>query len=608
MTSSFSAGEKNARIVSPVIVSDNKYVKISGGQSAAIGARLFWMDGGVVVNGQAVWSSSDLLTLDSAVKFRLSAGSYEEIANWWMQEARGVGALYVYDENEAWAICVPDPLGGALAFFSKTETGGYVSTDLRSLRETAGLYGDTFGKSALFQAERIAFNNGGLVHTSFEGVARPDPFEYLLVRPGQIEVQMSNALNYFASLSLRDLFEAARSHILESSRAVADAKSTNKTSHLSGGFDSRLVLAGLRNIGADSNFNYFCSGPVNGPDQTVFRSLAKSLSLVKASGNPITPALALQGVDQLVAPLFNSSGLTGFCPAGNEGYVDSIVLGGGYGGVLRTVYGDREISLDGETVDPGVASESFLLSQKPYLTPYARGYFVESLTSRLNQLTDLYDLDFAADAFYTYGRSRYHFGQGAVRRNKVAKYIDPLYSPAAFFLSSKVRQRYRRVNVAGYDLMDSLSSDLLGMPFDSEKFGDLLTTLRKPAVEMQRLDDASISSVEVPRPSSVGRSAAHDALVRASEYWGEDFLSWSYENERDARRYGVSVGRVRHLRAMRKLLGYSINVLRDNDDLRNVFDFSYLRDLVRNYRPQKRFLRELNAAGPALFWLASSDR
>lgn len=605
MTSEEVVNENGLRRNSPVIIAKPGSVQVIGGHSSTTGGRRIWVDGGVVLDGEAIWQSSDLSSHRNASKFPLETGTIDEIASWWMGEARGAGALFILDEPGRWAACIPDPLASAIPFYQRTKVGVYVSTDAAALRQVAEDDRAPLTKSAAFQAERMIFGNGGLVHSSFDDVRAPDLGEYLLVHEGRLSINQCNALDHLSSMPIRDLFELSRDNIIENVRAVASGTYSNRTCHLTGGFDSRLVLAALKYLGNEGEYNYLCTGPTGGPDQTVFNGLASTFSLRRASGNPLTVAEALPGVEQRIAPLFNSSGIVPFCPAGHEGHVDSLVLGGGYGGVMRTVYGDRPISLDGKTVDQSVAASSFHLDKASYLTPGARDWLTDQLSSRLTQLRDRYDLDFAADAYYSHGRSRYHFGQGAMQRNKVGKYFDPLYSPAVFFLASRVRQSIRQLNVVGYDMMESLSVDLLQYPFDSNKFSNLLTSMRKPAESKSFRTKGELKEVDVPRPAAVGESAARLALLRASEFWGDEYSAWSTENQWDARRYGVPSAQVRHLRAMRRLLDYSITVLRERNDARQVFDFTYLRELVRDYRPRKRQLRELNVAAPALFWLAA---
>lgn len=563
--------------------------------------RSFWLDGSVVIGSQAVVSTREL-----AGALPTEAGSWElpQLASWWFRSARDVGALHIFDEAEGWAACLPDPLGGALAFRLQTPAFTAVSTDLTALRAHAAERGVNLEKSTLFQAERMIFGSGGLVPSSFDAVETVDPFEYLSVRGGTAQIHQYQGLNEMRDKPVAELFEQLRSDIIESTHAVTRTSNNQHIAHLTGGFDSRLVLSALMHQGLQHDVLFFCSGPTGSTDRVVADGLTRSLNLRRSRGSGLSPAPATSTTERLLGPLFSSAGLNGTGPLGRERDVSVTAFGGGYGGLIRTVFGNRAVSSDGQRVDPTVLRKSFLPAGQSSIRPEA----VEALASRLeatvSDMAQRYDLDFSADAFYAYRRNRHHFGQGSMAWSRVGARFDPLYSVAGFHLASRLTQSARQSNAVGHDLMEALNRDLLRYPFDRDRFTDDLLQLRKRPSPLKFPQERSLTFEDSAAPTTDGSSE----LVNLLDSLGmrEDYEPTPQERRKHLERanaIGVNYWHIASLAPAQQLLSSALDRVGNAGDVAEFFDLNRIRELTRPEVMPRPEVRQVYSALNSLVWL-----
>ena len=563
--------------------------------------RSFWLDGSVVVGTRAVVTTSELADVLPA-----EAGTWElpQLASWWFRSARDVGALHILDEAQGWAACLPDPLGGALAFRLETPEFAAISTDLAALREQAAQRGVELKKSTLFQAERMLFGNGGLTATSYDSVETIDPFEYLSVRDGSVHRHRYQDLEALQKLSVPELFEALWQDVVQSTRAVTGSSHDQHIAHLTGGFDSRLLLAALMHEGLQDEVLFFCSGPTGSTDRVVADGLTRSLGLRRSSGGGLSPATASSTAERLLGPLFSSAGLSGTGPLGREREVSVTAFGGGYGGLLRTTYGNRQITSDGQHLDPDLLCKSYIPADRASIRPAA----IEELSGRLegtmSDLTTRFDLDFGGDAYYAYRRNRYHFGLGSMAWSRVGARFDPLYSVAGFFLSGRITQMARQSNVVGHDLMEFLHRDLLRYPFDYDRFSDDLLTLRKRPAPLSFPDERSIAFESSLTPSSDESSD----LVELLETLGlrEEHVPTPEERQKHlerANKIGVNYWHVASLAPAQKLLASALDRVGDAPHVEAFFDLDRIRELTQHPTLPRASVRQVYSALGSLVWL-----
>ena len=119
--------------------------------------------------------------------------------------------------------------------------------------------------------------SGGLVESSYEGISVLPQFTYVTMSPSGVSVLdypvreqfFSPGVDYELSIAV------AQEEIAQNVEALAAADHARKVAHLTGGIDSRLVLAAILSTGHSGEFVFFCSGGPEEPDQKVARQLAK---------------------------------------------------------------------------------------------------------------------------------------------------------------------------------------------------------------------------------------------------------------------------------------------------------------------------------------------
>ncbi|MBV1780730.1 hypothetical protein KRR55_16565 [Paeniglutamicibacter sp. ABSL32-1] len=540
--------------------------KTDGAVAFQLGKRKFWIDGSAIVSGVVI---HDGRSLGSVIPANAETWAIERIAEWWSWNAKNPCALYVSDESEGWAACLPDALGGALAFYHKNNKEILISTQLSEI--ILELKKDNKGpkKSAQFQLERLMFGNGGLIPASYDDIASIEPFEYLIIKNNQIQISHYKIFDTMKGASRHELINILREDIISSITAIANSDTAQKISHLTGGFDSRLILSATLHLNLEQQFLFFCSGPDGSTDRTIADGLSRQFGLVRSTGAGLTNAQTSVMSERLMGALFDSSGMTNTGPQGREIHVPVSAMGGGYGEILRTFYGNRLISSDSVTIDAKLLRQSYLPnhgSTHPYIAKHALVDIEEKLNEKFGQLSSKYDdVAFLGDAFYTHVRNRYHIGQSSLLWSRVGSRFDPLYSVAGYCLASNATQHVRSSNAIGFDLMESFAPELLSFPFDYNRHNEQLSLIRKPkkstnwpksSTKLLMKDSLTPSAsqtspflkildqlnVEEHQPTRTERqSLVSKANTMGANYWqvayqaaGQDLLRKAYEQSSDS--------------------------------------------------------------------------
>lgn len=570
-----------------------------------LGNRLFWLDGAGIISGIAILESSELSLV---IPNRFSVAPFDEIAAWWGKNAKNPCALYVLDEFSDEALCLQDPLGGAIVFYASFDTKSFISTDINRLREIASKNDLSLTKSLEFQIERLLLGNGGITPSSFNEVNKLNPFEYIQIKNGLFEIKRYDLDKYYDDLDYVSLTKIVAEDITAAVSAISQSSSIQKISHLTGGFDSRLVLGASIASGAAADFLFFCSGPEGTTDRIVADGITRYYGLRRSNGAGLTASPSLSMPERLMAPLFHSGGLTSTGPLGREQAVSVSAAGGGYGEVYRTFFGNRLSEYGAK-----VPSEAELLSKFVPMGmdghPYISVSSINSLSKRLHQnfeyLSGIYsEKDFLGDAFYTHTRNRYHIGQSSLLWSRVGSRFDPLYSVAGYYLAKSVPQSARNANVIGFDLMGTFDPSLLQLPFDYDRFNaDLLSSRRRPAPRSFETSDSAIiheSSIS-PNNSADSRflSVLGDIDIKEPEFSASDRRNGVAR----ANKLGVNFWQILHLESGKKILESSVDKVNDSD----IFDFidkKYVTSLIESKEPTKRELRDIYSLSGILSWYA----
>lgn len=569
------------------------------------GARKFWLDGSVVLLGTSVLRTSDL---ERVLPQSVRHWSIAQIANWWAASTRNPGALYVEDASEGWSACLPDPLGGAIAFSVQRDGHAFISTDTVILVETAKAHGIVLEKDPLFQIERLVLGNGGLTKSSYSEVESVDPFQYFVMEGHQIRRGEYDVLRRYEELSLYELFGELRQDVQSAVHAIANSESAQVISHLTGGFDSRIVLSAILSQGLHDKVSVFCSGPEGSTDRVIADGLSRAFGLKRSNGAGLTAAPTQSMSERLMGALFSSGGVTNTGPSGREIRVDVSAMGGGYGEVLRTFFGGRAISDDAGNLDRVSLVKSFMpsvSSGNSYISASALESISNKLYKRFSDLSNMYqDTSFLGDAFYTYNRNRYHIGQTSMLWSRVGSRFDPLYSVAGFEISRRGTQMTRSANVVGFDLLESFNKELLSYGFDYDRHNAPLGELRnRRTVKPWPKGTADIEFHDALLPTVNASSPFLDSLKKIDV--SEPVLTSSERKSKilEANNLGVNFWQVVYKETGQKLLKHSYEEAYNNDILEQI-DLQYVQKLFTASRLNKKQLRDLYSVAGILSWLS----
>lgn len=459
-------------------VGDSLAVFHPGPKATSRGNKLYLLDGVGIAGSTTIVDSGDVSEFLDRDMQREPA---KVVAERWGESIKNPCAAFVIDTAAQEVLCLPDPLGGALTFRYRSDHAQIISTDMVSLTNVVTAMGLPLKKSADFQLERLILGNGGLIPSSYERVDRLELFEYWLVSRDGVERceyrENQSELTYVESV------QAISAEISESVLAVSRLPTERRIAHITGGFDSRLVLAAAMATGCADDFMYFCSGPAGSTDRKIADGLSQTFELRRSSGGGLAASPLAQVHEQLLAPLYHSGGITSSGPNGGETKSSVVVAGGGYGGILRSTFSSRFSTIDPKKVSPITLIE--MLAPRP--TGSAQIYagstlslLGERLFQEWNRLRDKgYEQDAIGDALYLSVRNRYHFGQNSMLWSRIGRRYDPLYSVSAATAAAGLPLYSRQTNVLGFDVMRSFGVDMEKFPFDTKKFSDAYRTLRR---------------------------------------------------------------------------------------------------------------------------------
>jgi hypothetical protein len=455
-----------------------------GADATRRGNKIYLLDGVGIAGSTTVIDSEGVANF---LDRNLQHESSNSVADRWGKGVKNPCAAFVIDLDAQQILCLPDPLGGALAFRYRSNSAQIISTDMVSLANVVTAMKLPLRKSADFQLERLILGNGGLTPSSYEDVDRLDPFEYWQVSKDGAKrgryAQDDSEPTYVESV------QAIRDEFIESVLAVSKLPSERRIAHITGGFDSRLVLAAAMAAGCAKDFMYFCSGPAGSTDRKIADGLSLTLDLPRSSGGGLAASPLARVHEQLLAPLYHSGGITSSGPNGGESRSSVVVAGGGYGGILRSTFSSRFSAIAPEDVSPASLMDK--------LAPRSAGnaqIYAESTLSSLGQklfqewqkLRDQgYEHDSVGDAFYLAVRNRYHFGQNSMLWSRVGRRYDPLYSVSAATAAARLPLYSRQTNVLGFDIMESFGFNIEKYPFDKNRFTDAYKTLRRAPLQLE---------------------------------------------------------------------------------------------------------------------------
>lgn len=550
------------------------------------------LDGVAIADGRLLRSGADLL--------RVWGGREPApFAHWWGRHARQASCAYVWHAPTQRLVVLPDALGGATIFVHEVSGVQVLSSDYAALIGVLDDLGLRPEKDLMYQVERTVFGSGGLYETSHAGGRRVPTFTHLdITSSGLREVRYDAAPTLDQPRSYYEGLATVRADVLDSIAAIAAAPTEERIAHLTGGFDSRMVLGAILEAGVQDRFEFFCSGPPESRDREVADGLARTLGLVRSPSAGLVPHHVGSFSDQQLALLGYTAGMSNVGPTGTEDPLDVIAAGGGYGELFRSFYTHAITGQGPAPWSDGHALMTAMVGSAPdqgILSPRAFDLLAGRLTDVLTGIHDSgVPADFVGDVYYSDVRNRYHMGATSLSWSRVGARVNPLYSVSGLQAACELPGIARRANVLGYDLLESFGHDLSRYPFDKDRSSIEYRRQRRPRPGLPFAEGQVTWSTKPARPASGPAPAPMSAerreivLKRAKAL---DIIFWQSVNLESTQA------------VLRRVLEQT-----DLSTYADVVNVSYLQDLARTGTWNRNRVRHLYSATTMLGWFGDESR
>lgn len=394
------------------------------------------------------------------------------------EKLRGSVTLYLWDRTSQEVAVLADPLGAGIVYRFDDGQDYAVSSDLASLVRFLNSRGKKLTRSARYSACLIVTGCGGVYPSSYEEIESLDHFQYLVFNRTSVDVRTYGAKYpvFNNENSYEDDLLETYQEIIDCTQAAVDSSHENKIAHLTGGFDSRVVLAALLKLGRQNDFNYFCL-PSPKVDRDVAEGLAGAFDLKMTEWSGADWAVLPGSVDeQFLGPMVRSEGILPSAPDIGMTTAGSLMLQGGYGEFYRTYYSVDMV----DAVNSGAADlAAQMWGGRGYPTGENDSIFTQEYAQDIAlRIKDLVneglDLGVRADAIPDYlfmrVRNRYFVGNQSREWSGIGSQFDTLYGLGGLSATYKLDFDQRRSNVFGFDLLNMLNPDLIRYPYAKTAF------------------------------------------------------------------------------------------------------------------------------------------
>lgn len=406
------------------------------------------------------------------------------------QSLRGSITLYILESLQKKLTILPDPLGGGIVFMSKDKDGIAVSSNLGSLVSFLESLGKPPRKSLRYISAYVATGSGGLVDSSYDDISVLPQLSFAEFSPTGMKIYDYPVKGSFfnSDYSYLDSLEQIQAEVVENVIALANAPLERKVAHLTGGVDSRIVLAAILAAGKKDEFSFYCSGGPTEPDKVISSRLAVEFDLTMTDHSGLEFNKAAESLEQQLSWGFeHTSGIISGTVHHGAARTSSGIASGGYGELLRSFYnrGSIHSGTARETAELMYGRQGFDLEPRRRLLSEASSESAQgALTTIIDSAIELgVRQDAQLDYVYMNRRNRYYVGEISRANLPFASRFDPLYSITAASLGLSLDGRSRDANVLGMDLMERLVGGISTFPFDYDRFSDQYIQLRgRPAL------------------------------------------------------------------------------------------------------------------------------
>jgi hypothetical protein len=367
-----------------------------------------------------------------------------------------------------------DPLGMFSIFVFDRDGILAVSTNGLLLELALKTLGRPLTRSNILSGFMVTLGSGYDGITGFEDVRLLAAGEALSVdRENRASYQKTHVGHFlYSNRTFQDLLDEAADEVQSNVEAISKLPVQRRICDLTGGMDSRLVLAAILHKGLQDTFEFQTNGSYPNPDANAAALIRQTFGLAKAlpvreHGGQLSP------LDRMRRAVASMSGLLDmFMAAGSPNpNVPIVRLGGGLGEILRKFW-----SSDWSRVNPGRSPLHNLMQSMETRSALVRpDVFSDQLSIVSAKGFEYLEHSIApthiGDAFYLTARCQYHFG---VWWTRSPSRFHPLYSPAGLRAAHAIPDWQKEKNRVGYEMIRRMSPKLLTLPFANKKWNSKL--------------------------------------------------------------------------------------------------------------------------------------
>lgn len=266
------------------------------------------------------------------------------------------------------------------------------------------------------------------------------------------------------------LLDRALIELIENIEGIASSSQKIKVADITGGFDSRLVLALILKAGVQDNFYFNTNGKYPSPDANVANYIIEKYGLKKIDLTSIPykreNQLSKNILHELTTFVYASSGMKNAIDRHLSTLFtnkDILSVGGGYSAYKA----NKSKSIINKK---GLQEAISLICSGSFSLPSNINNEVKEIVGDkleewiLQQGMNIYDV---LDRFHIEYRARFHIGLGEHWSRICQPKIHPLQSPALVRLAFKVGYKARVTDELLFMLMEKLSPPLCLIPFEN---------------------------------------------------------------------------------------------------------------------------------------------
>lgn len=332
-------------------------------------------------------------------------------------------------------------------------------------------------------------------------------------------IQMTEPLRFSAGTGgYRALLLRAAEEISSNVRAIVQSLGeANLVMSLSGGVDSRVLLAAMLAAGVEKQFGFYTYGREDSADRSLARGIRAVFGLREAVRAPAVYYAAEQAFERGFQLNWGMRKLDG-----NEGFTESeprdeIIIDGGCGEnmrgyfskLLRRRYGDERLfKMSRHDIREGflrMLLRSKLVSPRLEKAIRTRARSEIACLSRGDTVTDI-------DLLYPHYRNRFHIGLGARIRASNALTFSPLCSPAGIASSLAIDPQERAMSRVAYDLICLMCPKLAAIPTTAGPWSDLFARHQQYSELPEGEDSPNVAGPPKPDIAAAAAAVSHGIL------------------------------------------------------------------------------------------------